>query len=113
MLVSDLHLAGFSRAYLNVALLGLGDALWRAAKRMYGGYWAGGRLVITPQRLLFKQTPLNRALTAEQVGIEVPISDISSVTLRRGLWGHVLDVTRQSSGERLSFHCWDDKKAAW
>jgi hypothetical protein len=111
MLVQTLTLSAGPRAMLNAELLGFGDAFWRWLRVIYKGYWAGGRIVLTPTKLIFRQTALNRAFTDTEVGLEIPLCDIHEIHDRSAFLNRIIDVQFGDPPCKALLRCFGAKAA--
>ncbi len=68
------------------------DVILRVVKKLAGGTWVGGRVILTSHRLVFMPNRLNRALQKGVPVIAVRLTDIASVQSRFGMVTRILDV---------------------
>jgi hypothetical protein len=68
------------------------EATTQFIKKMTGGMWVGGRLVLTNKRVQFTPNALNRALHRTLPRIALSLADLGPVTTRFGMITKIVDL---------------------
>lgn len=72
-------------------------------KKLTGGMWVGGRVILTTHRIIFLPNAMNRAVTRDLQAIALLLSDVTEVSDRFGVGSRIIDV--ETPGGALTFRC--------
>ncbi len=72
-------------------------------KKLTGGLWVGGRVILTTHRIMFLPNAMNRATTQGLDAIALRLTDVTGVSDRFGVGSRIIDV--ETSGGALTFRC--------
>ncbi len=72
-------------------------------KKLTGGMWVGGRVILTTHRIIFLPNAMNRAVTQDLRAIALMLADVIEVSDRFGVGTRIIDV--ETPGGALTFRC--------
>jgi hypothetical protein len=78
--------------FVNYETFGLVSRALPLIRRIYGGYWVGGILLVYKDRLLFRANAFNQAFFMSDMMIEIPMSAITAVAQRYYILFGIVDV---------------------
>ncbi len=79
-------------------------------KKMTGGLWVGGRLILTDKRVIFTANAMNRAVHKTLPQIALSLTDLAPVATRFGIMTKIIDLPTQ--GGVLSVRLYNAAKIA-
>jgi hypothetical protein len=110
-----LHIEKFANAFVPNAVPSelIGGAALKAVDRFgkkHGGLWVGGKVVVTPEQLLFAPNGMNVALHEGLKAVRIPLVSIRSVKREFG-WVTGIVVVEHAHGS-FRFRCFGAKQLA-
>lgn len=78
--------------------------------KMMGGYWVGGTTTLTNERIVFTPNAMNIALQDGLTVIDIPLQDLTDVSVRWGVLTKIIDLTTRD--RTISIRCFAAKKFA-
>ena len=103
----------FANAFLNLALLGLGNTFLSRLREQSGGLWVGGELTLFKDRVRFTANAANAALQSGDLSQEIPMSEIGEISWRPGIVTGIIDVAHGPARDHhFQFRCFGSKHVA-
>jgi len=77
------------------------SALFGGFKKMLGGLWVGGTTYLTKEKIVFVPNKLNRLLQSNIDYLEIPLSDITSVSKEFGFIAGIIHIGTENGTLKL------------
>ena len=109
-LIKDVTLNPTLNWLANYQTLGLLAVTIGLIRRMYGGLWVGGNILLYPDRLVFQPNLINRKAAASDGTIEIPLTSVSVVETKFGILSGIVEV--RHGHDSFKFRCFGSKAFA-
>jgi len=109
-LFPDAEIAPGLVSTMNYVTLGLAAPSLKFFRRVQGGLWVGGEILLDDQRLVFRPNSINRTFHASNLTQVLPLSDVTAVRCRFGLLSGIIDV--DFNHKLFTFRCFGSKAFA-
>ncbi|HEX7760109.1 MAG TPA: hypothetical protein VF459_11435 [Caulobacteraceae bacterium] len=103
-LISSVKTSDTYSATAALATWGVVNLVLLLLRKLYGGLWVGGELILYKDKIVFKANALNNVVYSGSNDISIALDEISSVDVRFGLFTRIIGIER--SGECAKFRCY-------
>lgn len=68
------------------------EPVLQSYKERYGGYWVGGNVVLSEERVLFTPNSMNKAVQSGTLTMDIPLKTVRGVNVKGGFVTKIIEI---------------------